>query len=254
MRRAGCSPISRSRSPTARTRSAGSACWAIGRTCSGRWRRCRRRGGCWTGSTAAILTRSARRGRRPGRRRGRPARARTWTASCVLDFDATITIAHSEKENAAATWKTTFGFHPLLCFLDRPEVAGGEALAGLLRPGQRRLEHRRRPHHGARSGVGQPCPSRPGPDPATRTGPRLLARSDSAGATHAFAAACVRAWGRVLLRIPCRLRGSSRIVDVIPDAVLASGDPDRRRPAGRGVGGRGHRHGRPVRLAGRGLG
>jgi hypothetical protein len=29
----------------------------------------------------------------------------------------------------------TFGFHPLLAFLDRPEVSGGEALAGLLRPG-----------------------------------------------------------------------------------------------------------------------
>ena len=28
-----------------------------------------------------------------------------------LDFDATITIAHSEKENAATTWKRTFGFH-----------------------------------------------------------------------------------------------------------------------------------------------
>jgi hypothetical protein len=52
-----------------------------------------------------------------------------------MDLDSTITIAHSEKENAAATWKKTFGFHPLLCFLDRPEVAGGEALAGLLRPG-----------------------------------------------------------------------------------------------------------------------
>jgi hypothetical protein len=35
----------------------------------------------------------------------------------------------------AATWKKTFGFHPLLAFLDRPEVAGGEALAGLLRAG-----------------------------------------------------------------------------------------------------------------------
>jgi hypothetical protein len=29
----------------------------------------------------------------------------------------------------------TYGFHPLLAFLDRPEVAGGEALAGLLRAG-----------------------------------------------------------------------------------------------------------------------
>jgi hypothetical protein len=52
-----------------------------------------------------------------------------------MDFDATITIAHSEKENAAKTWKKTFGMHPLLVFLDRPEVSGGEALSGLLRPG-----------------------------------------------------------------------------------------------------------------------
>ncbi len=36
-------------------------------------------------------------------------------------------IAFSEKENAAATWKRTF--RPLLAFADRPEVAGGEALA-----------------------------------------------------------------------------------------------------------------------------
>ena len=67
---------------------------------------------------------------------------RAWAAGAdpdlgeelCLDFDATITIAHSE-ENAAATWKRTFGFHPLLAFLDRPEIAGGEALAGLLRKG-----------------------------------------------------------------------------------------------------------------------
>ena len=39
------------------------------------------------------------------------------------------------EQNEAATWKKTFGFHPLLAFLDRPEVAGGEALAGLLRAG-----------------------------------------------------------------------------------------------------------------------
>src|SRR5919106_341272 len=74
------------------------------------------------------------------RRARAQARARAWAAGAGpdvtgelrLDFDATITVAHSEKENAAATWKKTFGFHPLLCFLDRPEVAGGEALAGLL--------------------------------------------------------------------------------------------------------------------------
>jgi hypothetical protein len=34
----------------------------------------------------------------------------TWRVLDRLDFDATITIAHSEKQNAAATWKKTFGF------------------------------------------------------------------------------------------------------------------------------------------------
>ena len=31
----------------------------------------------------------------------------------VLDVDATIVVAHSEKENARATFKRTFGFHPV---------------------------------------------------------------------------------------------------------------------------------------------
>src|SRR4029077_5645988 len=30
-----------------------------------------------------------------------------------VDIDATIVIAHSEKEQAAAMWKKTFGFHPV---------------------------------------------------------------------------------------------------------------------------------------------
>ncbi len=47
-------------------------------------------------------------------------------------FDATISIAHSEKQNAAATWKKP-SFHLLLAFLDRSEVAGRDALAGLAR-------------------------------------------------------------------------------------------------------------------------
>jgi hypothetical protein len=50
----------------------------------------------------------------------------------VLDIDATIVIAHSEKEHATPTWKRTFGYHPLLCFLDNTR----EALAAILRPGR----------------------------------------------------------------------------------------------------------------------
>ncbi|MGW3150323.1 IS1380 family transposase [Streptomyces sp. NPDC001177] len=49
----------------------------------------------------------------------------------VLDLDATLVTCHSEKEQAAATYKRGFGYHPLLCFLDNT----GEALAGMLRPG-----------------------------------------------------------------------------------------------------------------------
>lgn len=54
----------------------------------------------------------------------------------MLDVDATVVVSHSEKESAAPTFKRTFGFHPLLAFVDHgPAGAGGEVLAGLLRPG-----------------------------------------------------------------------------------------------------------------------
>lgn len=49
----------------------------------------------------------------------------------VLDLDATLVTCHSEKEQAAPTYKGGFGFHPLLCFLSNT----GEALSGRLRPG-----------------------------------------------------------------------------------------------------------------------
>ena len=52
-----------------------------------------------------------------------------------VDIDATIVIAHSEKEQAAPTWKKTFGFHPLAAFADHGAGAAGEALAIMLRPG-----------------------------------------------------------------------------------------------------------------------
>ncbi|GAA3813614.1 transposase [Streptomyces chiangmaiensis] len=52
----------------------------------------------------------------------------------VLDIDATLVTCHSEKENAAPTYKHGFVYRPLLCFLDNT----GEALAGVLRPGHLR--------------------------------------------------------------------------------------------------------------------
>ena len=58
------------------------------------------------------------------------AGGRTWKG-LVIDLDATLVTAHSEKESAAATFKGGFGYHPLLAFLDNTN----EALAGVLRPG-----------------------------------------------------------------------------------------------------------------------
>lgn len=49
----------------------------------------------------------------------------------VLDIEATLVTCPSEKEQAAATYKRGSGYHPLLCCVDNT----GEALAGVLRPG-----------------------------------------------------------------------------------------------------------------------
>ena len=73
------------------------------------------------------------------------ARAAAWAAGLdpgfyVIDLDATLVGAHSEKEGAAPTYKHGFGFSPLVAFLD----ATGEALAACA-PGQRRAGHGRRP-------------------------------------------------------------------------------------------------------------
>ncbi|MEU6700346.1 IS1380 family transposase, partial [Pseudonocardia sp. NPDC046786] len=62
-----------------------------------------------------------------------PSRAggRALGKTLVIDLDATIVIAHSEKEQAAPTFKGTFGYHPMLAFCDNT----GEFLAARLRRG-----------------------------------------------------------------------------------------------------------------------
>ena len=39
----------------------------------------------------------------------------------VLDVDATIVVAHSEKERAGPTFKGTFGFHPIGVWCDNTQ-------------------------------------------------------------------------------------------------------------------------------------
>jgi hypothetical protein len=122
------------------------------------------------------------------------ARARVWrlagehapdgTASAasplVIDVDATLVTAHSDKESAAPTFKRGYGFHPLWAFADHGPGSTGEPLEVMLRPGNAgsntaadhiaviRAALRQLPtHHADR-----------------RAGRRVLIRVDGAGATH----------------------------------------------------------------------
>jgi hypothetical protein len=107
-----------------------------------------------------------------------------------IDIDATLVTDHSDgKENAAPTWKKTFGYHPLLAFVDRPEIAGGEALAGLLRAGNAGSNTAADHITVLQQALGG-LPVNWRPDPTDPDAPRVLVRCDSAGATHDFAAAC----------------------------------------------------------------
>lgn len=78
------------------------------------------------------------------------ARARVWArrrplagtpgkrvgGQVIVDIDATLVGAHSEKENAQPTYKRGFGFHPMCAFIDHGEHGTGETLAIDMRPGR----------------------------------------------------------------------------------------------------------------------
>jgi hypothetical protein len=105
------------------------------------------------------------------------ARKRAWKLGpaprrLILDIDATLVTAHSEKEGAAGTYKGGFGFHPLLCF----EASTGEALAGLLRPGNAGA-NTAADHIAVLEAALAQLPQR-------ALSPGTLVRADSGGATH----------------------------------------------------------------------
>ena len=126
------------------------------------------------------------------------ARAEAWAAgpapdlSCelYLDIDATIVISHSEKQWAAPTWKKTFGFHPLLCFLDRSDISWGEALAGMLRAGNAG-SNTAADHVSVLAMAIANLPQHARPVKGDLGAPCYVVRSDSAGASHDFADSCV---------------------------------------------------------------
>jgi hypothetical protein len=101
-------------------------------------------------------------------------------AYLTLDFDATLLTAHSEKEQAAPTYKRGFGFHPLGCWLDGTQ----EALAAILRPGNAGANDADDHVKVLQMALAQ-LPAKPKKlDP--EGGVAMLARADSAGATHVF--------------------------------------------------------------------
>src|SRR3954454_4628584 len=122
------------------------------------------------------------------------ARARAWSLAgehapdhhtdaaspLVIDVDATLVTAHSEKECAAPTFKRVFGFHPLWAFCDHGPEGTGEPLAFGLRAG----------NAGSNTVVDHICVLRaalaqlPGHGQGRRPGKNVLVRVDGAGGTH----------------------------------------------------------------------
>ena len=119
---------------------------ARSRRCSGRSRPTRRCRGCSRRWPRIPMPRSRRSGR-PAPRRGPrcghvvdrwPAHLGTRDGGQVIvDIDATLVTAHSDKEGAAADLHNgAYGFAPMCAFVDHGEHGTGETLAVDLRPGQ----------------------------------------------------------------------------------------------------------------------
>jgi DDE family transposase len=115
------------------------------------------------------------------------ARARAWAAGgdpdvelLIIDADATLVLAQTDaKEGAAGTYKHSFGFAPLLAYLDRGQ-APGEPLAGLLRPGNAPA--------GATTDLAELVDLAVAQLPAAASASKpLLVRSDSAGGSSKLA-------------------------------------------------------------------
>jgi hypothetical protein len=95
----------------------------------------------------------------------------------AVDLDATIVIAHSEKEQAAPTWKKTFGFHPMTAWADHGAAGNGESLAIALRAGNAGSNTAADHVEATRLALAQlPRHLRH----------RVLVRADSGGGTHEF--------------------------------------------------------------------
>ena len=126
------------------------------------------------------------------------ARARAWAAGAgpsgdelIVDIDSTIIRTKADKQDAAATYKRTFGHHPLLAMCAETD----EVLAGILRAGNAGANTAIDHVQLLADALGQlPAAWRTGHevgDDASMVERRILVRADSAGASHWLAEQCV---------------------------------------------------------------
>jgi hypothetical protein len=151
------------------------------------------------------------------------ARAAAWAAdpdtdaALVVDLDATLVTTHADKQDAAATYKRSFGHHPLLAML----AERGEVLAVMLRPG----------NAGSNTSadhvvvLGQAIDALPAPwrqghhdDAADAAVRDILVRADSAGASHWLAEECRER--------RCRFSFGYQVTPTVRDALLLVQEED----------------------------
>jgi hypothetical protein len=135
------------------------------------------------------------------------ARAAAWAAGAdpgwyVIDIDGVLVEAASDKQQAAPTYKYGFGFYPLLACLD----ATGEALAGLLRPG----------NAGSRTAadhivVLEAALAQLPVDPGHQ---QVICRTDTGGSSHELAAACRQRRVRFIGGVPMRAQRAELILNL----------------------------------------
>jgi hypothetical protein len=126
-------------------------------------------------------------------------RAEVWRRSSatnastpvILDIDASLVEIHTEtKEGTGPHYKGGWGFHPMFCFAD----ATGEALSGILRPGNAGsntvADHVRVLDDAVAQLPAQVARGHHAGDDGSLVARGLVVRADSAGCTHGFVWAC----------------------------------------------------------------
>ncbi|MBO0915678.1 transposase [Streptomyces laculatispora] len=87
------------------------------------------------GPKALTAIRSARAEVRSRVRKPAGANGPAADGRVTVDIDGVLVLAHSEKQDATATWKKAYGHHPLVAFVDHGQAGSGAPVAALLRPG-----------------------------------------------------------------------------------------------------------------------